>query len=72
MAGARAVEIAQVEAIAIDAGMRVEELASVRLAYPTYAGILETVAASVARRLNPQGRWLPREVESVSREIPWE
>jgi dihydrolipoamide dehydrogenase len=65
--GERAVEIAQVAAIAIDAGMRVEELASVALAFPTYTGILETVAASAARRLNPQGSWQPREAESVSR-----
>jgi pyruvate/2-oxoglutarate dehydrogenase complex dihydrolipoamide dehydrogenase (E3) component len=65
--GERAVEIAQVAAIAIDAGMRVEELASVALAFPTYTGILETVAASAARRLNPQGSWQPREVESFSR-----
>jgi hypothetical protein len=38
--GERAVEITQVAAIAITAGMRVDELAHVPLSFPTYAGIL--------------------------------
>jgi dihydrolipoamide dehydrogenase len=65
--GDRAVEIAQVAAIAIDAGMRVEELARVPLAYPTYTGILAKVAASAARQLNLKDSWQPHEVESVAR-----
>jgi len=55
--GERAVEITQVAAIAITAGMRVDELARVPLSFPTYAGILGRVAASVARQLNPQNFW---------------
>jgi dihydrolipoamide dehydrogenase len=50
--GERAVEIAQVAAIAIAAGMRVDELARVPLSFPTYAGMLGRVAASAARQLN--------------------
>ena len=50
--GERAVEITQVAAIAIAAGMRVDELAQVPLSFPTYAGILGRVAASATRQLN--------------------
>ena len=42
-------------AIAIAAGMRVDELAHIPLSFPTYAGILARVAASAARKLNLQG-----------------
>ncbi len=55
--GERAVEITQVATIAITAGMRVDELAHVPLSFPTYAGILGRVAASVTRQLNPQNFW---------------
>jgi pyruvate/2-oxoglutarate dehydrogenase complex dihydrolipoamide dehydrogenase (E3) component len=64
--GERAVEIAQVAAIAIEAGMRVEELARVPLAYPTYTGILAQVAVSAAHQLNPQVSWPEHQVESFS------
>jgi pyruvate/2-oxoglutarate dehydrogenase complex dihydrolipoamide dehydrogenase (E3) component len=50
--GERAVEIVQLAAIAIAAGMRVSELARVPLSFPTYAGILGRVAASAARQIN--------------------
>jgi pyruvate/2-oxoglutarate dehydrogenase complex dihydrolipoamide dehydrogenase (E3) component len=50
--GERAVEIAQIAAIAMAAGMRVDELAHVPLSFPTYAGILGRVAASATRKLN--------------------
>jgi len=50
--GERAVEISQVAAIAMSAGMRVDELARVPLSFPTYAGMLGRVAASAARQLN--------------------
>lgn len=50
--GERAVEIAQIAAIAIAAGMPVDELAHVPLSFPTYAGILGRVAASATRKLN--------------------
>ena len=64
--GERAVEIAQVAAIAIDAGMRVEELARGPLAYPTYTGILAQVAVSAAHQLNPQVSWQEHQIESLS------
>ena len=38
--GERAVEIVQVAAVAISAGMRMDELARVPLAFPTYSGNL--------------------------------
>src|SRR5262249_1700897 len=50
--GERAVEIAQLAAVAMAAGMRVDELAQVPLSFPTYAGVLGRVAASVTRQLN--------------------
>ena len=62
--GERAVEIAQVAAIAIAAGMRVDQLARVPLSFPTYAGILARVAASVARQLNPKAGWQAQQPES--------
>src|SRR6476661_1727689 len=55
--GERAVEITQVAAIAITAGMRVDELAQVPLSFPTYAGIVGRVAAGVTRQLNRQDYW---------------
>lgn len=50
--GERAVEIVQVVAIAIAAGMQVDDLARVPLSFPTYAGILGRAAYLVARQLN--------------------
>ncbi|HKQ75265.1 MAG TPA: NAD(P)/FAD-dependent oxidoreductase [Blastocatellia bacterium] len=55
--GDRAVEITQVAAIAIAAGMRVDDLAQIPLSFPTYAGILGRVAASAARQLNLKVIW---------------
>jgi pyruvate/2-oxoglutarate dehydrogenase complex dihydrolipoamide dehydrogenase (E3) component len=55
--GERAVEITQVAAVAITAGMRVDELAYIPLSFPTYAGILGRVAASVTRQLNREAFW---------------
>jgi pyruvate/2-oxoglutarate dehydrogenase complex dihydrolipoamide dehydrogenase (E3) component len=52
--GERAVDIAEVAAITIAAGMRVDELAKIPFAYPTYASVLARAAASVARRLEKQ------------------
>jgi dihydrolipoamide dehydrogenase len=50
--GERAVEIVQLAAIVIAAGMRVTDLAHVPLSFPTYGGILGRAAASVARQIN--------------------
>jgi dihydrolipoamide dehydrogenase len=64
--GERAVEITQLAAIAITAGMRVDELAQVPLSFPTYAGILGRVAASVTRQLNQQACWNQTKTNSQS------
>ncbi|MBV8140266.1 MAG: NAD(P)/FAD-dependent oxidoreductase [Deltaproteobacteria bacterium] len=50
--GERAVEIAQVAAIAMSSGMRVDNLARVPLAFPTYTGNLAYAAAAAARQLD--------------------
>jgi len=62
--GERAVEITQVAAIAIAAGMRVDELAQVPLSFPTYAGILGRVAASATRQLNLKVSWQANQAEN--------
>jgi pyruvate/2-oxoglutarate dehydrogenase complex dihydrolipoamide dehydrogenase (E3) component len=64
--GERAVEITQVAAIAIAAGMRVDDLAQVPLSFPTYAGVLALVAADAARRLNLTVNWQAHQAEG-----PW-
>jgi pyruvate/2-oxoglutarate dehydrogenase complex dihydrolipoamide dehydrogenase (E3) component len=61
--GERAVEIIQVAAIAIAAGMRVDDLAQIPLSFPTYSGILGRVAASAARQLNLKLTWQAHQVE---------
>ena len=55
--GERAVEIAQVAAIAISAGMQVNDLSRVPLAFPTYTGNLAYAAAAAARELNLDAGW---------------
>ena len=45
-------EIAQVAAIAISAGLRVDDLARVPLAFPTYTGNLADAAAGAAHQLD--------------------
>jgi dihydrolipoamide dehydrogenase len=62
--GERAVDIAEVAAIAIAAGMRVDELARIPLAYPTYAGILANVAVSAAHQLKLNVGWHAHQAES--------
>jgi pyruvate/2-oxoglutarate dehydrogenase complex dihydrolipoamide dehydrogenase (E3) component len=52
--GERAVEIIQVVAIAIAAGMRVDSLAKVPLSFPTYAGILGRAAYRAAQQIYPE------------------
>ena len=49
--GERAVEIVQVVAIAMEAGMRVDRLAKIPLSFPTYAGVLTRAAYRAAKRL---------------------
>jgi pyruvate/2-oxoglutarate dehydrogenase complex dihydrolipoamide dehydrogenase (E3) component len=55
--GERAVEITEVAAIAIAAGMRVDDLARIPLSFPTYVGILVTVAVNAANQLNLKIGW---------------
>lgn len=55
--GERAVDITQVAALAIAAGMRVDDLARVPLSFPTYAGALGRAAAKVTRELNLKVDW---------------
>jgi dihydrolipoamide dehydrogenase len=50
--GERAVEITQIAAVAMTGGMRIDEFARIPLSFPTYAGILGRVAASITRQLN--------------------
>ena len=50
--GERAVDIAQLAAVAMTARMSVDALARVPLSFPTHAGILGRVAARAARDLN--------------------
>jgi dihydrolipoamide dehydrogenase len=61
--GERAVEIAQVAAIAISTGMRVDELARVPLAFPTYTGNLAYAAADAARQIDLHANWQTTKVE---------
>ena len=61
--GERAVEIVQVVAIAIAAGMRVEDLAQVPLSFPTYAGVIGRVAYRAAGQLSRELRWRGHQVE---------
>lgn len=55
--GERAVDITQVAAVAMSAGMRVDDLARVPLSFPTYAGALGRVAAKLTRELNLKVDW---------------
>jgi dihydrolipoamide dehydrogenase len=61
--GERAVDIAEVAAIAIAAKMRVDELTRIPLAFPTYAGILVNAAAIAARELGLKLDWQAHQVE---------
>jgi dihydrolipoamide dehydrogenase len=61
--GERAVEITQVVAIAMAAGMRVDALAQVPLSFPTYAGILGRAAYRAAQQLNLEVSWQAHQVE---------
>jgi hypothetical protein len=51
-------------AIAIAAGMRVDEFAKVPLSFSTYAGILGRAVASATRQLNLQLSWQPNNLEN--------
>jgi dihydrolipoamide dehydrogenase len=61
--GDRAVEIIQVAAVSMAAGMPVDELAQIPLSFPTYAGVLGRVAASATRQLNLEMAWQANQAE---------
>ena len=61
--GERAVEIAQLAAIAMSGRLRVDDLAQVPLSFPTYAGVLGRVAAKLTRQLNLSPDWQPVRME---------
>jgi dihydrolipoamide dehydrogenase len=63
--GERAVDIAEVAAITIAAGMRVDEVARIPFAYPTYAGALARAAVSAAHQLDLQVGWQAHRADSV-------
>ncbi len=50
--GERAVELAQLAAIAVASGMKVEQLALVPFSFPTYANALGRAAVRAARQLD--------------------
>lgn len=61
VAGERAVEIVQVVAIAITAGLRVGDLTKVPLSFPTYTGILARAAHRAAEQMHADaGRMMPQ------------
>jgi pyruvate/2-oxoglutarate dehydrogenase complex dihydrolipoamide dehydrogenase (E3) component len=52
LVGDRAVDVAQIAAVAMAGGLTVDELARLPFSYPVYAGVLARAAASAAYRLN--------------------
>ena len=58
--GERAVDIAQLAAVAMSSRTNVDALARVPLSFPTHAGILGRAAASAARELNRGSASLPQ------------
>jgi dihydrolipoamide dehydrogenase len=60
------VDIAEVAAIAVPAGMKVDQLARVPLAFPTYAGILVNAAVLAARQLNVKIGWQAQRVKNCA------
>jgi pyruvate/2-oxoglutarate dehydrogenase complex dihydrolipoamide dehydrogenase (E3) component len=64
--GERAVDIAEVAAITIAARMRVDEVARIPFAYPTYAAVLARAAVSVAHELDLKVGWQAHQAENAS------
>jgi dihydrolipoamide dehydrogenase len=63
--GERAVDIAEVAAIAIAAGMQVDDLARMPLAYPTHSVVLVRAAVNAARRLDLDIGWKANQAATV-------
>lgn len=55
--GERAVEITQIAAIAMSAGMRINDLLTVPLSFPTYSDVLVRATADAARQLKLEVSW---------------
>ena len=55
--GERAVELAQLAALAVASGMKVEQLALVPFSFPTYANALGRAAVRAARQLDSRLGW---------------
>jgi pyruvate/2-oxoglutarate dehydrogenase complex dihydrolipoamide dehydrogenase (E3) component len=51
--GERAVEVAQMAAIAMTAGMRIDDLARIPLSFPTYANVFGRAALRAIREMAP-------------------
>jgi hypothetical protein len=64
--GERAVEIVQVVAIAVAAGMPVNDLARVPLSFPTYAAILGRAANRAAQQLDLEASQRVHQTEDYS------
>jgi pyruvate/2-oxoglutarate dehydrogenase complex dihydrolipoamide dehydrogenase (E3) component len=67
--GERAVEIAQVVAIAIAGGLPVDSMARIPLSFPTYAGILGRAAYRAAQQIYPEFRGQEAMVEEESNAV---
>jgi dihydrolipoamide dehydrogenase len=61
--GERAVELAQVAAIAMSSGMGVVDLVRIPLAFPTYTGNLAYAAAGATRRLDIDVGWQANRID---------
>ena len=61
--GERAVEIAQVAAVAMAGGTRVEDLARIPISFPTYTNLFSRATLMAARRLDVAGFWDAAEFE---------
>ena len=68
--GERAVDIAEVAAIAIAAGMRVDDLAQIPLAYPTYGAILARAAVMAAGQLGLSVGWQANQLDGAQAVAP--
>ena len=60
--GERAVELAQLAAVAVASGMKVEQLALVPFSFPTYANALGRAAVRAARQLDSRSNWADEEI----------
>jgi pyruvate/2-oxoglutarate dehydrogenase complex dihydrolipoamide dehydrogenase (E3) component len=63
--GERAVEIAQVAAVAMAADMKVEDFSRIHVSFPTYTNVLGRAALMAARRLDAAGIWDAPELEDL-------